>query len=339
MKVKKEYLILLLIIAALSVYLFIRKEDRTLYELPVLPGISKKDISKIEITKGKTSIVLNKKDDQWYIGSRQYPADKNKIDDILDACEQLTLTALVSESKNYIRYDLTDEKKISVKAWQADTLIRHFDVGKAASSFRHTFVKLAEEDRVFHARSNFRNKFDQTVDNLREKTVLSFQAADITEIHITKDKASLTLTRTKVPQEETAKNEDKTEDSTTQPEKFVWQRADGEMGDALALNRLLSNLSNLRCDKFIDDRKKEDFNLPLYTVQLKGVQEYSLSIFAKLKEDDPNYPATSSASEYPFYLAKSRVEQIMKNPEDLLKKPGPDEKKPEPQKTKSNNTN
>jgi hypothetical protein len=324
MKVKKEYLILLLIIVALAVYLFMRKEDRTLYELPVLPGISKKDISKIEITKGNTSIVLNKKDDQWVIGSQQYPADKNKINEILDASEKLTLTALVSESKNYIRYDLTDEKKVNVKAWQADTLKRDFDVGKAASSFRHTFVKLADDERVFHARENFRNKFDQSVDNLRDKTVFSVQVSDIDQIHITKDQQSLTLNRTPVAAEETPQQTDQAAASPSPTIKAEWQTADGKIADKPGLNRLLSSLTNLRCDKFIDDRKKEDFTAPLYTVQLKGAKDYNLSIFANFKDDDPDFPAISSENDYPFLLSKAKAESIMQDPDKLLKKPETD---------------
>lgn len=335
MKLKKEYLILLLIIVALSVYLFMRKEDRTLYELPVLPEISKKDISKIEITKGETAIVLNKKDDQWYIGSQQYPADKDKINEILDVCERLTLTALVSESENYSRYDLTNEKKLNVKAWQNDTLKRNFDVGKAAPSFRHTFVKLADDDRVFHARDNFRNKFDQSVDNLREKTVLSFQIADINQVQITKDQQSLILTRTPIAEDETPQKTDQPEASTSPPIKTEWQSADGKMADKSGLNRLLSSLSNLRCDKFIDDRKKEDFTAPLYKVQLKGVRDYNLSIFAKVKDDDPSYPAISSENDYPFLLSKATAESIMQDPDKLLEKTETDEKKSKPKNPES----
>jgi len=330
MKLKKEYIILALIIAGLLVYLFMRKEDRTLYELPVVPGISKKDISKIEITKGNTSLVLNKKDNQWYIGSRQYPADKNKVDEMLDVFDDLKLTALVSESKNYIRYDLTDDKKINVRAWQADTLKRDFDVGKAASSFRHTFVKLAGDDRVFHARENFRNKFDRNEDNLREKTVLSFQIADINQIQISKDQQTLILIRTPIDEDETPQKTDQAEDSTSPTIKTEWQSADGKMADKSGLNRLLSTLTNLRCDKFIDDRNKDDFTAPLYTVQLKGAKDYHLSIFAKLKEDDPDYPAISSENEYPFLLSKVKADNILKDPDELLEKPEGAEKKSKP---------
>ncbi|MGD9307311.1 MAG: DUF4340 domain-containing protein [Desulfobacterales bacterium] len=335
MKVKKEYLVLLVIIVALSVYLFMRKEDRTLYELPVLPGISKKDISKIEITKGKTSIVLNKKDDQWYIGDQQYPADKNKVNEMLDTSERLRLTALVSESKNYIRYDLTDDKKVNVKAWQGDTLKRNFDIGKAASSFRHTFVKLADDDRVFHARENFRSKFDQSVDNLREKTVLSVQVSDIDQIHITKDQQSLTLNRTPVGEADKPQETDQAAASPSPTIKAEWQTSDGKIADKPTLNRLLSSLTNLRCDKFIEDRKKEDFTAPLYTVRLKGAKDYNLSIFAKLKDDDSDFPAISSENDYPFLLSKAKAESIMQDPDNFLKRPETDEKKSDPQNPES----
>jgi len=321
MKIKKEYLILAVIIIALVVYLFTREEDRTLYELPVLPEVSKKAISKIEISKGNTTIVLNKKDDRWHIGPRQYLADQNKIKAMLDVFENLTLTTPVSESRNYVRYELNDDKKINAKAWQADTLRRNFDIGKTASTFRHTFVKIAKDDRVFHARNNFRNAFDQTADDLRDKVVLSFQNSDISELQIKKEQTALTLTRTQIPQEETPQGDDPTDAATPRPVTVVWQSADGKTGDDKNINRLLSSLSNLRCDKFIENRIKEDFSSPISSIQVKGAQNHSLSIFAKLKEEDTNYPAISSGSEYPFLLSKNTVDRIMKSPEDLLKKP------------------
>jgi hypothetical protein len=67
--------------------------------------------------------------------------------EMLDTLGGLTLTALVSESKNYALYELDDAQKANVKAWQGDQLKRDVDVGKAAPSFRHTFVRLAGDDR------------------------------------------------------------------------------------------------------------------------------------------------------------------------------------------------
>jgi hypothetical protein len=329
MKMKKEYIILGLIIIGLSVYLFLHSTDRTLYRLPVLPEVAKKEITRLQITKGATSIVLNKKDNNWYIAPQEYPAETNKVKDMLDNIEKLTLTALVSESKNYDRYDLNEGAGVNVKAWQGDVLKRDFDVGKTASSFRHTFVKLAQDDRVFHASGNFRNKFDTSADNLREKTVLSFKPADVQQIQLTQDLQTLLFTRTEIPAAEKTANIDKQEGTSTPANKTVWKTTEGQTGDDASLNRILDTLSNLRCDKFIDDRKKEDFTSPLYTVQLKGGQEYSLSIFAKFKGEDKNYPAVSSDSDYPFLLSSSQVDTIMKAPSEILKEPETAEKKSE----------
>ena len=316
MKVKKEYLILALVIVALSAYLYMRKEDRSLYELPVLPEVAKNKVSKIEISHGDTRIVLNKKDENWYIAPPDYLADKALVDAMLAEIESLKVTTLVSESKDYQRYDLGDDKKITVKAWSSDTLLRDFAVGKSAQSFRHTFVKLADDDGVYHASNDFRNTFDKTEDDLRDKSVLSFKAAEITDFQVTTEKAAVDFTHKALAEDETPAQGDQ----PAEPAKKVWQRADGKIGDDQQISRLLAALSNLRCDTFVNDRKKEDFSNPVYTIELKGIQNHRLSVFAKLNSDDKTYPAVSSGSDYAFLISENMADRIMKSPEDLVTK-------------------
>jgi hypothetical protein len=338
MKLKKEYIILAVIIVALSVYLYKRSSDRTLYQLPEVPKVTQKDITKLQITKGKASIVLNRKDDKWYIEPAEYPADANKVKDMLNALENLTLTALVSESKDYNRYELDAQQKINVKAWQGEDLRLDVDLGKTASSFRHTFVRPSGEERVFHAQGNLKNAFDVSVDQLRDKTVLALNPADIQQIQINKDQQSLAFTRTPVPVEVNTSDAGKKQDSkdSSQPaQKLVWQAANGQPVNETALSQLLSAVSKLRCEKFIDDRKKEDYSSPLFTLLLMGAKEYSLAIFPKTDEKETTYPAVSSASAYPFQLSGSQVNRIMKEPAAFLQKSESDQKNSEPQKPES----
>jgi stage V sporulation protein SpoVS len=335
MKLKKEYLILILIIIALSVYLYMRSADRTLYELPQIPQVNEKDITKLEITKGKTVIRLSKKDEKWYIAPAEYPSDSNKIKAMLDAIKNFELTALVSESKNYNRYDLDNDQKINVKALQGDDLKLDVDVGKTASSFRHTFVRPSGDERVFHAQGNLKNAFDVSVDTLRDKSVLSLKPTDIQRVNIKKAQQSLALTRTQLPVEVKApQSEEKTAAATAAP-KQGWQADNGQAVNESAVNQLLNALANLRCEKFIDDRKKDDFTSPLFTIDLKGDQDYHLSIFAKTEDGDDNYPVVSSGSDYPFQLATHQVNRIMKEPSELLQKPEPESEITEPEKTES----
>ncbi|MEX1325584.1 MAG: DUF4340 domain-containing protein [Desulfobacterales bacterium] len=335
MKIKKEYIILAVIIIALSVYLFMRRDDRTLYELPEVPQVSQKDITRLQISKNNTIIDLKKKDDSWFIAPQEYPTDAAKVKNMLDTIEKFTLTALVSESKNYTLYDLSDKAKINVKAWQGDSLKRDIDVGKSASSFRHTFVKTAGDDRVFHARGNFRDTFDTTVDDLRDKIILTYTPADIQEIKVTQGQESFILNRSQLPEKEESPTADKKENAPPPTPKTVWQTPDGRTGDDAALNRLLNRLSNLRCQTFIEDRGKEDFTSPVITIELKGTQEYSLSVFAKTEEKDTEQPAVSSANKYAFLLAGSQVEGIVKDASDIFKKPETAETSSEPEPEKA----
>jgi len=335
MKIKKEYIILAIVIIALAVYLAMRTSDRTQYELPDIPPVAAKDISRLQISRDKVIIVLNKKDDKWYIAPEEYLADGSKVKNMLSAIENLTVTALVSESKNYILYDLNGEKTINVKAWQGENLKRDVDLGKTASSFRHTFVKMAGDERVYHARGNFRNNFDFKADDLRDKLVLALSAVDIQQIQVAGDQQSLTLNKTpaSVVVEDT-QTEKKTEvtPAANQP---VWQSADGRPVDETVVQQILTTASKLRCEKYIIDRRKDEFTSPLYTLQLNGAQEYSLSIFAKTAEEDTNYPAVSSGSDYAFLLSDSQVDRIMKDPIKAPKKPEAGETQPEPSDAKS----
>jgi hypothetical protein len=321
MRVKKEYIFIVAIILALALYLLLRKTDRTHYQLPKIPQLSKPEISQVEISKGGTSIVLNrkdKKDKNWTISPHAYPADEDKVIKMLDIIGQLTLTALVSESKNYTPYDLDDEKMITVKAWARNTLRREFDIGKTAPSYRHTFVRLRGNHRVYHARGNFRQSFDHTLDNLRDKTVLSFEKTEIQEIHIRKEGISLVLCLKEVSMEETSSRSPEAQNQL--PLKTEWQTPDGKRANGSKVNRLLTTLSRLRCERYVDEHKKEDFTDPMYTIQLKGMQDYGLSIFEKIDTGTESYPATSSKNAYPFLLTEQKSENIMIDPDEMLEK-------------------
>ena len=129
MKIKKEFIILGIIIGGLLLYISQRSTDKITYQLPDIPAVAKKEITAIEVSKDETPIVLKKKDDKWYFDPQGYLADSNKVRGMLSGIEQLTLAALVSESKNYNLYDLDDQNKIQIKAWQVN-LVRVRSTGK-----------------------------------------------------------------------------------------------------------------------------------------------------------------------------------------------------------------
>lgn len=319
MKLKKEYLILAVVIVALILYLALHRSDRTHYKLPQIPAISGKQISKLEITKAGQSVMLTKTDNTWHIEPKGYPADPVKIKNILNVIEKLKLTALVSESGNDIRYDLGTDKKIHVKAWEGNSLSREFDIGKAAPTFQHTFVRFSDDPNVYHARGDFRRKFDRTVDELRDRVVMSYAQKDISQITINREKQTFTFKREEITLPAAGEKNKTAEVSKAAKTKTVWKGTGNKKVGNAKINSILSFLNRLECESYIDDSKKEDFKNPICTVSLKGEKEYSLSIFAKNDKKDNNYSAVSSENDYPFSLSDSQVDDIQSKIDELLK--------------------
>ena len=323
MKSKKEYIILAAVIAALAAYLVFHETDQTHYELPVLSDLPAADTAYIKVTNGQDTVELKKKDDRWQIFPEGYPADDGKAKAMADAIQTLTLTAMVSETESYPRYELDSENRIRVAAGpSADKIVRTFDIGKTAPSNRHTFVKLADDPRVYHARDSFRNKFDQTKDALRDKTVLKVDRNQVQQVTITdKDgNAVLQMAQVPAPAEDAApdggKNGEKEGDAAAPAEtlvpEMIWQDADGNPVTEANINNFFNNVSNLKAQSYIDGKTKADFTDPLYTITMTGAQTWTLSVYEKLADDDDTYPAVSSENDYPFMLPDYKMDNMVK---------------------------
>lgn len=318
MKLKKEILILAAIIIGLSIYLVARKQDRALYDLPKLPPVSGSEITRIEIVGPQVKLVLNRADQKWTVGSEKYPAAGTKVQQMIDTIEGLTLTELISTSGDIARYELTDDKKILVQAWAGDALQREFEIGKTAPSLRHTFVRIAGNSNVYNARDNFRSKFDQPVADLRDKQVLSFPISEIQQVQLTKGAESLLLERKAKALEQSAAQP--TDEAAGAPVKaeMIWQSADGVKANQARLDSLLSALSQLSCDSYVADRRKEDLSAPIYQIRVKGSRDYDLAIFNKMGEGADTHPAISSQSAYPFFLPERQTKNLMPEFQELL---------------------
>ncbi|MBL0732259.1 MAG: DUF4340 domain-containing protein [Desulfosarcina sp.] len=321
MKRYKENIILIALIIVLSLYVFMHKKDQTNYELPEIPDIAKTEITKLEIAAINSDIILKKKSGNWYIDPEGYPADKDKVNKMLDGLKDIKVTALVSQLKNYNLYDLNAEKKITIKAWNKDKLNRLFEIGKTASSYRHTFIKLEKDGPVYHAEGDFRSSFDLTKDQLRDKMVLSFEKNEISAINIHKGNAHISLAFKEVNAElKPGRNEEQKKAVDHKSTAKAWQTTDGKICIKSKIDELLGKLSDFKCKQYINNKNKDDFKDPIFTITLKGTKESKLSIFPMQGEDAIEYPCISSATEYPFFLTKHQAENIMIDPEEIIEK-------------------
>ncbi|MFC1892266.1 DUF4340 domain-containing protein, partial [Thermodesulfobacteriota bacterium] len=178
-----------------------------------------------------------------------------------------------------------------------------------------TFVKLADDHRVYHARKNLRNDFDKTVDEFRDKAVLPFERDKIKNIEIIKGTQTTQLTLKQTSPEKSA---DEGNESKSSENKTAWVNADNKNVDKAKIDSLFSSLSDLRCQEYIYDKQKNDMADPMYTVKLKGDKEQSLQIFKKADEEAHNYPAISSENDSAFYLIGWQAERIIKDSDAII---------------------
>lgn len=317
MKIKKEVIFLGIVIVLLSMYLIFKTNDRSLYELPELKPVPLSKISKITLDSSKGSVVLTRKAGGWVVNEEAYPGDDATIKRVSDIVANLTLTTLISESKNYDRYDLGPDHAVAIKAWEGDKLVREFDVGKAASSHRHTFVRLSGDQRVYHAQENFRSRVEGNADTFRNKTVLTFETGLIEQVHISKQDAEGVFIREKNPEAGSEKTSDgeATETKAADP---IWKNATGDILEKDKITKLIDDFSSLKCRAFIYDRQKSDFTEPIARATFKGAENYTLQIFEQLEKDASEYPAISSQNDYPFMLPKWQADQIMNALADIV---------------------
>jgi hypothetical protein len=278
MKIKMEYVVLVALILALSGYLIFQKTDRNLYKLPAIETVKAADISKMSINRAGATLVLVKKGDRWLVGDRPYAADDRKIKGTTDLLAGLSVTTLISESRNYQSYDLDEENRIGVKAWTGDTLCRDFYLGKTASTGRHNFITLAGDHRVYQAAGNFHSRFDRQTADLWDTAVLAVPSDRVTEITIAQDHTTRVLTRETV----TVKTGGATTDTPGEiaPESTVWKDSDGKTVEKDAMDTFLSRFENLACDGFIENQEKDAFTtMPVFAVTLKGEGEQVVKIW------------------------------------------------------------
>lgn len=304
MKIKREYIVLVVIILALVTYLYFKRTDQLHYAIPQLAAVDEKTVTGLELTVKGETVRLSKKDNAWYIDPKGYPADNSKIEKMLRVIGSLTLTDMVSESKNYARYELGEKDRITVKAYSGPDLSRQFDIGKTASSSRHTFVRLPKNGKVYQARDCFRDDFFLNAAGLRDRKVLSFDQGSIRRVSIASGARTVALTRG--------------ETGVSPAEGTGWTDAAGKEVPKQDVDAVITSLYELECAGYIDDLAKDTLRSPELTVTLTGSKGHTLSFYAKLGD---RIPATSSGSAYVFTLADYQLESIRKSAEKLLKKP------------------
>jgi hypothetical protein len=301
---KKEYLILILIIVALTGYLVFKKEDRRHYSLPDLPAVDKKKIDRLTVEKKDRVLDFTRTESGWVVTEQAYPADETAALQMLDTLSGLRLSALVSEKQDLTRYELDDDHGLTVTAFEGETPVLEVRIGKTAPTYNHTFVMVKNDPGIYQAKDAFRSHFNKSLDEYRDRRVLTFQEDRIKAITIQTPEKQVILTARE------------TEGDDTKARGPVFRYKDGTDPDPETVSNLLGSLSALTCDHFVTDMNKT--GLETASPDLTLVLENGSSLVLKLFDTDKDEGmAISSMNDYVFSLKPYVAEDITSYAHDL----------------------
>jgi hypothetical protein len=291
------------LIIGLGIFLWRDKANHVQYQLPPIDPVPTSSISQVTLTQGEDTLVVRKNDGKWTIPPRGYPASQGQVERILQALSDLQLTALVSESKHYERYDLNGKQAIEVTARDQDTVLRRFFVGKAASNYQSTYVRLPDDPNVYLAKSNLRSALDVDVTSLQDKTVLSFAPDHIQDMKIQTTNGTAHFTLQTNPKNGTEQR---------------WVAAQNQDANATLINKLTTQLSGLKCAEYIDDKEKGDFVSPKIWISLHGENDHELQLFSQDGMETDELAGISSDNPFPFRLSAYNSKQITERAAKLV---------------------
>jgi hypothetical protein len=281
---RTTYIVLIALIIILSLYLVLRQQDRIQYGIPQLNTLNTQEIDVLEIEQPDALVRLVRSGEIWQIQPEGYPGDPEVIGEMLKTAAAMELTELVSVTGNYARFGLDERARIRVTVYKDDKALRSFELGKRSSSYSHTFVRIERDERVFQTPGDPGAFFGLSGENLRDRSVLSFDPKTITSIRAQGDGWTVELEKTG----------------------GSWATKSGQPWERETIQNLLATLSDLHAFAYTDQGGQA--GKPVFSITANGSKTYTLEVFPR---QGNLYPARSSENAYPFSLYFAVTENIM----------------------------
>lgn len=253
-------------------------------------------INKIEITRRETSVTIEHKVGNWNLTSPlHYQADEQSVFSLLSAANKFKVMSLISS--NPVKQALYQVDSLS------GTQIKFFDrkgntisliVGKMSPSYMETYVRQLGSNDVYLAEGLNSWLINKEVREWRDKTIFNTEIDGIKQVAFEYAKEKFLITKL---------------DSVN------WA-LDADSADNSLVNSLLSSLSNLRAEDFVDT------TVSLSTPQLKLLvtSDGTTNLqFHPIQPDSSKYWVSTSHSPQIFIVNKSTAQQFLKQKKDLKK--------------------
>ena len=283
----REIIILAAAAAVLLLFIIFRSAGNINYELPVFEKLDKEEITAVSVEGNGMLLDFSREDGRWLIEPERWIAADATMNSIVSAVTDMKAVDLISSSGKADRFDLDEERRLTLTASGDDGVLRTVYVGKVSSSGIYTYVMFPGDEGIYSIRGDLPSRIAGDKNSLREKEILTVDRNGVLKMSLTTDGGKLTVF------------DDGTGTGTWRGEGDF--EADGEK-----IKSVIPVLSPLRCKDFLPELPGGSPEWKLDILTESG--SVSLEIWPETPE---GYPARSSENGYPVMLTKYTAENIL----------------------------
>ena len=262
----------------------------------------------ILIAKNGSEINLTLDGSDWYVGNDDFIANQSDINSITNNLKEIkvldTVGRLSSDDFN-ARWDLNEEKAITVKALKAGSEVRSIRVGKASSTGSQTYLTVGNSKDVYLVSGNLVSLFSKTEDSLKSKQVFTLNEAAVSEVQVALAKSSWGVTKAAPVDGE-----------------VTWTftgSAEKEEADAAKISAWIRQIISLSASSWLPDNQA----LPKTkeaSVEISGSEgKTTVEIYSEKDGDKTKYIAVSSKTKHKAELSESNAKKYIKDFSELKK--------------------
>jgi len=267
------------------------------YQLPEIKKMT--FVTKIELRKGVGELVtIVFTNSNWIIPPDGYIADKNVVEDMVDKIKNFSLSDLVSRGGNLASFNLDENNRVEVKAYEGDNLSLHFYMGKTSPTFRHTYVMINGDRNIYQAKGNFNYLFDRSPDSIKSMTMCTIPSEEVENIEITEGGRKYTVKKIMEKGEQTNKE--------SIVWKASWKKENLEKEKWEDFLRKITPLSASGVKKGVFN-EKEGF---IRKIEIRSAKE-KVVIFILKQDKDKTYVAGVRGNPALFQLSEQRGKELL----------------------------
>lgn len=280
-KSTRNLLIIFIILVAI-VFIFFKGKDRITTEKveEKLFDADSAKIDKIEIVKTGESITLEKVSGIWQVTKPVvYPADTTAIFPMLIDLKHFKIESIISENPEKFSTYLDSANNTIVTVYQEGRNLGSFILGKAAVSYKSSYIKKPDENKILLAEDLTQGNFVRPLKDFRNKIIVHIPSESVSSISFK------------------STDSNKVDFTVAKDTSGKWYIGADSVTTGL-MTSFLNQLVNFSTEDFVDSTVT--FSEPTYTITVNGTRQYIIKLY---KLD------TTPAA---FLLQVSDVKQIFK---------------------------